>query len=201
MKLLFLDTETTGVEPDKHGVVQIAGIVEINGEVKEEFNFLCKPFAHQTYSPKAFEMNGRTWEEVQGFADPREVYGKLTGVLSKYVDRYSKNSASRFKIAGQNIQFDYGMMEAWFKNCGDNYWYSFVDRRGVDLMICTSMLSAAGRMPIPDFKLATICRHLGVQFEGSGAHDALSDIRATRKVWNTYLEMLRSNSPKEGVTA
>ena len=57
MKLLFLDTETTGLEPGKHGVVQIAGIIEIDGVVKEEFDFLCRPFDGQLYEARALEMD------------------------------------------------------------------------------------------------------------------------------------------------
>ena len=43
MKNLWIDLETTGLDVKKHGVVQIAGIVEIDGEIQESFNFFTKP--------------------------------------------------------------------------------------------------------------------------------------------------------------
>ena len=30
-KVLWLDIETTGLDPERHGIVQIAGIIEIDG--------------------------------------------------------------------------------------------------------------------------------------------------------------------------
>jgi len=39
MKLLFLDVETTGVDNSKNGIIQLSGIIEIDGVIKEEFNF------------------------------------------------------------------------------------------------------------------------------------------------------------------
>lgn len=36
-KLIYLDLETTGLVPDEHGVIQISGEIEIDGETKEIF--------------------------------------------------------------------------------------------------------------------------------------------------------------------
>jgi uncharacterized protein YprB with RNaseH-like and TPR domain len=35
--ILFIDIESTGLDPKRNGIIQIAGIIEINGEVKEKF--------------------------------------------------------------------------------------------------------------------------------------------------------------------
>jgi DNA polymerase III epsilon subunit-like protein len=35
-KTLYIDTETTGTDPAKHGLIQLACIAEIDGEVAEE---------------------------------------------------------------------------------------------------------------------------------------------------------------------
>ena len=43
MKILWLDTETTGLNTDKCDLIQLAGIVIIDGEEKERFNFYCQP--------------------------------------------------------------------------------------------------------------------------------------------------------------
>ena len=42
-KLLYFDTETTGLDPVRNGIIQIAGIIVIDGEVKEEFNIKMQP--------------------------------------------------------------------------------------------------------------------------------------------------------------
>ena len=38
MRILYVDVETTGLVPGKNDIVQISGLIEINKEVKEEFN-------------------------------------------------------------------------------------------------------------------------------------------------------------------
>ena len=52
MKILYLDTETTGITANS-AVIQFAGIIEIDGEVKEEFNIRCKPHKDADISEKA----------------------------------------------------------------------------------------------------------------------------------------------------
>lgn len=186
MKLLFIDTETTGLKPGTHGVVQIAGIVEIDGQVAEEFNFLCGIFAGQLFDARALEVNGRTVEEINKMPDPLEVYGKLKAIFKKYVDPYNKND--KFVIAGQNVAFDYAMMEAFWNKCGDKYWYSWVDFRGLDVITATALFQAAGHFKLPNMKLETVARHFGIELK---AHDALHDIRATREIYHRYVDMIK----------
>lgn len=187
MKILFLDTETTGLEPGTHGVVQVAGIVEVDGEVREEFDFLARPFPGQLYEAKALEVNRRTVEEIKGFPDPMEVHAKLKAIFKKYVDPY--NRADKFVIAGQNIAFDYDMMEAFWQKCGDKYWYSWVDFRGLDIITATALFQAAGRFRLPNMRLETVAAHFGIPLK---AHDALHDIRATREIYHRYVGMIKT---------
>ena len=45
-KIFYFDTETTGLDPKRHDIIQLAYIVEINGEVKEEGEFKLQPIVH-----------------------------------------------------------------------------------------------------------------------------------------------------------
>ena len=58
MKNLFLDLETTGVEYLKNGVLQIAGIIEIDNQVVEKFDYRVKPFPQDEITQEAFEIHG-----------------------------------------------------------------------------------------------------------------------------------------------
>ena len=51
MKLLWLDVETTGLNKEKCDIIQIAGIVVIDGEEKERFNFKCQPINWENIEP------------------------------------------------------------------------------------------------------------------------------------------------------
>lgn len=54
MKLLYLDTETTGIS-DNSAIVQIAGAIEIDDKVVEWFNIRCKPHNDADISEEALE--------------------------------------------------------------------------------------------------------------------------------------------------
>ena len=44
MKTLWFDTETTGLDANKHGIIQIAMLMEIDGKVEGELSFDVQPF-------------------------------------------------------------------------------------------------------------------------------------------------------------
>jgi len=187
MKILFLDTETTGLDPKRHTPIQISGIIEIDGKIMEEFDFLCRPFSMSEIEPEALQTNKRTEVEIRGFEDPYSVMTKLKHIFADYVDPFSRDIGQRFTIAGKNVAFDYAMMDQFFKNCGNNYWYSWVDRRALDIEGVAIMLQAAKRIKLENFKLETIAKYFDIKLE---AHNSLNDIRATREIYHKFLHMI-----------
>ena len=188
-KLLWIDTETTGTDPEKHAVVQIAGIVDYDGKVQEEFEFFCRPHEGAIITEKALEIIGRTKEEIMAFPPAYEAYSKLRQLLYRYVPKYTKDVNQRCKIAGQNIGFDYGMMESFFKRCGDQYWYASIDRRGIDLIQASVLFRLADKLPVTEHKLEAIASALGVDLV---AHNAMNDIRATRECYYRLVDILKA---------
>ena len=186
MKLLFLDTETTGLDPSKNGIIQIAGMVEIDGEVKEEFDLRVKPFPGQVISEEALKVTGKTVEEIQTYTEPLIGYRSFTEMLDKYVDKF--NRADKFYMVGQNTKFDYDFMTEWFKRNGNPYFYGYVNYHLLDVIQATALFTVAGKMKLQNMKLGTVCEHFGIPLK---AHDALEDIRATRQVFYKYVDMIK----------
>ena len=104
IKLLYFDTETTGIDPIINDIIQISGIVEINDEVKEEFNFKVQPHSYENISKEALEVNGITIEQMKEYPTPQEVLSKLIKIFDKYVFKFNK--ADKFFPVGHNIRFD-----------------------------------------------------------------------------------------------
>ena len=82
MKLLWLDTETTGLNKEKCDIIQLAGIVIINGEEKERFNFHCQPMNYETIEQEAMDKTGMTIEKLKTFPTPQETYKKFKEILT-----------------------------------------------------------------------------------------------------------------------
>ena len=57
MKKLYFDCETTGLDPIKNDIIQIAGVIEIDGHNMVDFNFKSKPFNWDAIETKALEIS------------------------------------------------------------------------------------------------------------------------------------------------
>ena len=73
-KILWVDTETTGTDPGKNGIIQLAGVLEINGHETTRFDFKIRPFADDVIEDTALAVNGFTREELAGFMPPHDAH-------------------------------------------------------------------------------------------------------------------------------
>ncbi len=120
MKVLYFDVETTGTDPKVNDIVQLSGLIEIDGKIKEKFDFKMRPqdnglpgfIKNAIVDPEALAINGLTEEEIWNFADPKEVHKEIVKIFAKYIDKYDKSD--KFYPAGYNVRFDlvYGIL--WF---------------------------------------------------------------------------------------
>jgi len=187
-KLLFLDTETTGLYEYKHDPYQIAMIIEIDGEVVDQKEFYSQPIRWENIDQRALDTNGTTKEMLKSYPHPSDTYSQIQSLLSYHVDKFNKND--KFIAVGQNVRFDLNMMRSWFKNAGgDTYWGSFVDStHPLDTVEAAKWLQYVGLIPqLENNKLKTICDALDIKFN---AHDALSDIIATRELFKKFTQMI-----------
>jgi DNA polymerase-3 subunit epsilon len=186
VKLLWFDTETTGLDPVKHDVIQIAGKVIVDGHDVDEFNLVCQPHDFTTIDMSALDVNGRTVDELRGFNDPGVMYGELMEIFGRHIDKFDKKD--KFVSCGQNVRFDINFMAEFWKKCGDNYFFSWMAPAPLDTMQLAVMLEMKeNRKIFSSYKLEIIYFTLfGAEMEG--AHDAMSDIDATirvgRELWS-----------------
>ena len=178
MKLLWLDTETTGLNKDRCDIIQLAGIVIIDGEEKERFNFHCQPMNYETIEQEAMEKIGMTVEKLKTFPTSQETYKQFKALLTKYIDPYDKYD--KFFIAGHNVKFDLEFIQSFFEKMGDKYCMSFFRYQTVDLMSLCTILLTAGLINPENLKLGTIAKYLGFE-DNPNLHDASVDIDLTRK--------------------
>ena len=177
-KAFWFDVETTGLESAIHGIVQLAGIVEINGEIKHEFDFKIRPFPADAIDDEALLIHGYTREAIQEFASPKEVYVELLDILGTYVNKFDKTD--KFYPGGYNVSFDYGFLQAFFTKCCDKYFGSWFNHRKLDPLPFLWRGDFIGKYRLENYKLETVAKHFGVDLV---AHDALSDVRATREIF------------------
>lgn len=189
MKTLWLDTETGGLIPGKSPILTMAGIIEINNVVKEEFYFKIKPLPGQIVEEGALKVNGLTHAEIATFEEPRIVKDKLNTILGKYCDKFDRND--KYVPAGHNTKFDIDkMLTPFYELQGDKFLFSWLDYHYVDTMAIALLLRKQGWINVPNVRLETMCQHFGIPIK---AHNAQEDIRATRTLWYKIMEHLKYN--------
>jgi len=182
-KLIYVDVETTGLDPTRNGIVQIAWIIEIDGEVATESSFIVHPPDWAEIEQEALAVHGIAESDFRQGVSYREIHDNLEADMALYVDRYERSD--KFRLAGYNARFDFDFLKRLWEDCGDKYlgaWIQFGNF--VDPFGAVPIWQLAGIIPpLPNLKLATVAGAFGVHDVG-GAHDALEDLHMTREVVN-----------------
>lgn len=183
MKLLFFDLETTGTQPDKHGIHQLSGAVVINGEIKEKFDFRVQPHPGAVIEQSALDVAGVTLGQIQAYPPMSAVFGQFIGMLSKYVDRYDKKD-KMFLAGYNNGPFDNQFLRAWFGHNGDKYFGSWFWANCLDVMVLATPFLAENRAQMPNFQQGTVAKTLGIPVDETKLHDALYDIEICKAIYD-----------------
>lgn len=107
-KILWLDLETTGLDPMKHGVTEIAAVLEEDGKEVDSFQEYVCPTPGLEFTDKALQITRFTMEDVVGFPAEREVMRRFIPWLRQYVNPYDRNH--KLILAGFNVDFDAGFL-------------------------------------------------------------------------------------------
>lgn len=188
-KIIFIDTETGGVNPEKAALIQLSGIIRIDKKDVEKFNFYIKPFESSEVTEKSLEVQGRTLEELKTdkYVEEKEVYKQFIKLLDKYIDKYDRTD--KFIVAGYNVRFDVDILKAFFQRHGNNFLFSYLDSSMLDPLYSIRLLQIAEVLPVlENNKLETWCKYFGIELK---AHDSLEDIEATKKLIGKLISLIR----------
>ena len=183
-KLFWYDLETTGLRYWKHGIHQIAGLIEIDGEVVEKFNFDIAPHPQHILEPEAFTMKAIKPEEVRNYPALEVVFKeKLMPLLNRYISPY--DSKDKFFTAGYNISaFDNPFFRKLFdlsgtqKSFGNYFW-----NEPVDVFCLASEKLLHERANMKAFNQAAVAEHLGLPVRKEELHDASYDVELSRQIY------------------
>ena len=177
-KVLYIDVETTGTDSSRHGIIQVGAIFKISGTVVDEFDLKCAPHQGADIEDQALQVTGTTRGELPHRMNSFDAFLAFRQFLNRHIEPYDRED--KCYPAGYNVHFDLDFIQNWFRLHGDKYGIgSYVNWKRLDPLPVLFMKDFAGSLSLPDYKLETVCRHFGIEVE---AHNALSDIRATRKL-------------------
>ena len=164
--LVFLDTETTGLDPTKHEVIEVA-IIRCNPQTITpwwEWSTKIKPERIETAHPKALAVNGyseEAWADAPTF---KQVAGEIA-------DRLRDGLA-----VGHNVSFDLAFLQAGFDRAR---WKVRLPYHKID----TVTLAYTHLVPkgLKRLRLDAIRKFYGMST--TGAHTAIVDVQHTREAY------------------
>ncbi len=182
-KIFYFDVETTGLNPLSNGIIQLAWIIEVDGIEKSRNNLFIAPFEHDTISDEALEVNGLSREEIISFMNPEDAFQHLEDSLSSYCDRFDKND--KYYPCAYNGDFDYQFLQQWYLKNKCEFFGSWFNHHLLDPLILVNygVLKNYFSPPLINRKLKTVAEYFKIPIQ---AHDALSDITATKKIHKIF---------------
>lgn len=181
-KIFYYDTETTGVKHWKNGIHQISGAIEIDGEIKEYFDFKVKPYHLALIEDEALAIGNITRQDLETYIEMKDCYKQIIEMLSKYVDKFNK--ADKFFLVGyNNASFDNQFFRAFFVQSGDNYFGSWFWSDTHDAMVLASRYLMGDRHKMINFKQSTVAKQLGIEVDETKLHDAEYDVNLLIQIY------------------
>ena len=190
MILLYIDTETTGLDTATCSIWQLSGYISDTATgTSDSFDYKMRPYRNEIISKEAAAKTGATQEELDGYPSQSEVFSNFTALLSKYVDLEDWNQ--RVIPVGYNISFDLDFLRSWFAfNNSATLFSRNIYFPGIDVMYLAAYCLLGERSKMRNFQLSTVYERL-LNKPLSNAHNAMADIDATREILNVIVKGLR----------
>ena len=182
---VFTDTETTGLDPKLNAIIEIGGIIEVDDDIVDKFEFRCRPLDSDMIVPAALAVNKIEYSDMMNFSHPHEIYLQLIKKFGSYVNKFDKYD--KLSFYGWNCKFDFDFLRSFFAKQGDKYFGSYFFWPPIDVAVLVSEWLGDRRAEIPDFHLNTVAEYLKLDLDTSKFHGALFDAEVTRKIYHEIL--------------
>lgn len=191
MKFLFLDTETTGINPDINGLVEIAAEYHVDGKKVSQWN--SKMFAKQQ-SPivnlQALKVNKHSIKGLHSLPDEAVA-------LAEFCEWVLGLDTKDLIIVGHNIQFDINFIKAALKKYGVEGFELISSTKTIDTVGLARVLMYAGKLDlgavtsVHGANVGNLARALGVDLSNRTLHTATDDIAVTAEIYYKMVALIK----------
>jgi len=183
MALMFLDTETTGLDKDENRIIQLYAYVP---KYKAAFEVVMNP-GDSVIQDEALAINGRTREGLMA-----EPITQREGLI-KFIKFIRQHYNGRVNLCAHNAPFDNGFVQAWFAREEKEY-REYCHYIWQDTMSVAAFLRQRGVIRPRSLKLTDLLSFFGMTLEN--AHDAGADVHGLvalyQKMWDMTTPLIGS---------
>lgn len=188
MHYLFVDTETSGISPQKHSLLTAYfGVYNDKLEFIDELDLYLKPDdGNVICDPKAMEITGIKIDEHLVVADTySEGKKKLLSLLAKHK---IPGKRKHYRLCGHNIDFDKHFLFAQFID--QDEWEKLVHYNTIDTLRVCTFLQDVGIIPNDLGQLSALVEFFNIPM--GNAHNAKEDIKMTVEVYRAMKKMMEN---------
>jgi len=188
--VVSVDTETGGLEPREHAVLQVAMYTEYvgdEGEVCEAAsNVYVKPGQRVSVEDEAMRHNNVSEQDIRerGVSE-HETANTIVDFVEHLKDL---TGASDVFLLAHNAEFDKAFLEALFDRQVLSYPFHY---HTLDSLSVADFLRSQGIIESKGLKLENLA--LQVLDKGYDFHDAMSDARACYELYDAFIEETQKN--------
>lgn len=191
MNILFIDTETTGLDASKHSIIEIACAHYKDGKLQSTFQrkFISNSPILDMGALRVNKQNTASLLEIgKACSEQKGAFDLMDYLLS--LDNKDLH------VCGHNVHFDVGFVKALLTRYGIEGWDQAVSYRQLDTCDRARMLIESGiiteQMGGRGAGLKIIATALGVTVDESKLHGAMYDTELCAAVYFKMIEILRN---------
>ncbi len=172
MKILVIDTETGGLNPESQSILSLAALVVSNGVITDQMYTLINEGANIIAEGSALTINGLTMSQIHSEGvTPSVAVDLLTAMLER------QGLTSNVIICAHKAAFDVGFLRRLYRLAGRDFDARFSHRH-----LCTHavaiFLKYVGLINPKDESLSGLAGYFGIPLDRDRGHNALSDALA-----------------------
>ena len=180
---LFIDTETGGIDPNKHSLLSIACVIwSRNTGIVDKAEFFIKSKKYMV-TKKAKEINGFNRDEHNLIAqDPKDVLGKMLEFVYKHFEK-----DVLIPIIGHNVQFDVNFLKVFFQKNGRSF-NQYFSHRIIDTYSIYKTIEISRRIDESIDSSTDAFKYFNIKVENR--HNAMGDCLATVELFEKLVKVI-----------
>lgn len=184
MNVLFLDVETTGLDPENHRLLQVAMRFDVMAPQKDNsastyFDMqISQGIGDALIDLGALKVNKQSLKSVTDMTTKKTEYETVVKITDFILDLYK--TYGEFVVCGHNVQFDISFLAELLGRYRITGLKNIFGYRVLDTAAIATFLKLCGILQVEKASLEDIAKSLGI--ETNGMHDAKFDVDLTAKV-------------------